>query len=129
VVAESSFSSFREVAYDRMGQWFGTGPWIGRTVLRPAVDLGFFYARLRYGINFGQASPSRAVASSSTPVLLIHGLADHNIPARHSEQIRRRDPLAELWEPPNADHCGASSTDPAGYEAHVLRFFAANDPS
>jgi len=127
VVAESAFSSFREVAYLRLGQWFGTGPWLGRTVLRPAVDIGFVYARLRYGVDFAKASPIRAISVSSTPVLLIHGLADSNIPPRHSEQIKLRHPSAELWEPPNADHCGASSTDPAGYESHVLGFFAAHD--
>jgi uncharacterized protein len=127
VIAESVFSSFREVAYVRLGQWFGTGPWLGRTVLRPAVDISFFYARLRYGVDFAQASPVRAVTASSTPVLLIHGLADSNIPSRQSERIKLRHPSAELWEPANADHCGASSTDPAGYEAHVLSFFAAHD--
>ena len=33
VVAESSFSTFREIAYDRMGQPFGLGPWVGRIAL------------------------------------------------------------------------------------------------
>jgi fermentation-respiration switch protein FrsA (DUF1100 family) len=127
VVAESVFSSFREVAYDRIGQWFGTGPWLGRTVLHPAVDIGFAYARLRYGMNFALASPVHAVSTGKVPVLLIHGLADTNIPPRHSEQIKQRDPAVELWEPPYADHCGASSADPAGYEAHVLGWFAGHD--
>jgi pimeloyl-ACP methyl ester carboxylesterase len=127
VVAESSFSSFREVAYDRMGQWFGTGPWLGRTLLHPAIDFGFLYARVKYGVNLAEASPLDAVAASATPVLLIHGLADTNIPSRHSERIRRAHPAVELWEPPYADHCGASSTDPAGYEAHVIGWFAAHD--
>ncbi len=127
VVAESVFSSFREVAYDRMGQWFGTGAWLGRTVLHPAVDFGFLYARLRYGINFAKASPLRAVASASTPVLLIHGLADTNIPPSHSEQIKQQNPAVVLWEPAHADHCGASSADPAGYEAHVVGWFAGRD--
>jgi uncharacterized protein len=127
VIAESVFSNFREVAYIRLGEWFGTSPWLGRTLLRPAVDIGFVYARLRYGIDFAQASPIRAVATSDTPILLIHGLADSNIPSRQSEKIKLRHPSAELWEPPDADHCGASSTDPAGYESHVLGFLAAHD--
>ncbi|UWZ86690.1 alpha/beta hydrolase [Occallatibacter riparius] len=127
VVAESSFSSFREVAYDRMGQWFGTGPWIGRTILHPAVDLGFLYAGVKYGMNLDRASPLHAVAASATPVLLIHGLADTNIPPRHSEQIKRAQPGVALWEPPHADHCGASSADPAGYEAHVIGWLVAHD--
>jgi uncharacterized protein len=128
VVAESAFSSFREVAYDRMGQWFGTGAWLGRTLLHPAVDFGFLYARLKYRINFSQASPLRAVAATSTPVLLIHGLADTNIPPRHSEQIKQSNSAVVLWEPPHADHCGASSADRAGYEAHVLGWFSGHDP-
>ena len=127
VVAESSFSSFREVAYDRMGQWFGTGAWIGRTVLHPAIDFGFLYARMKYGVDLAKASPVRAVAASATPVLLIHGLADTNIPPRHSEQIKGTRPAVVLWEPEHADHCGASSADPSGYEAHVIGWFAAHD--
>jgi uncharacterized protein len=127
VVAESAFSSFREVAYDRMGQWFGTGPWIGRTLLHPAVDFGFLYARVKYGVNLAEASPLDAVSASATPVLLIHGLADTNIPPRHSEQIKRANPAVALWEPANADHCGASSADPAGYEAHVIGWLTAHD--
>jgi predicted alpha/beta-fold hydrolase len=33
VAAESPFSSFREIAYDRVGQFFHTGSWLGRSVL------------------------------------------------------------------------------------------------
>ena len=35
VVAESSFASFREIAYDRIGQAFHAGPWLGRTFFGP----------------------------------------------------------------------------------------------
>src|SRR5208337_336755 len=35
VAAESPFASFREIGYDRVGQFFHTGPWLGRTALRP----------------------------------------------------------------------------------------------
>ncbi len=77
VVAESPFANFREASYYRMGQWSGTGPWLGRTLLRPAVETGFLYARLKYGVNLGKASPENAVAASSVPVLLIHGKKRH----------------------------------------------------
>src|SRR5260370_100979 len=39
VAAESSFSSFREIAYDRMGQSLHLGPWFGRTIFRPLVEF------------------------------------------------------------------------------------------
>src|SRR5580692_8041629 len=70
VVAESPFSTFREAAYDRIGQQFGTGPWLGRTILRPAVEFGLLYALFRYRINLARASPLHAVALTRTPVLL-----------------------------------------------------------
>src|SRR5262249_32296774 len=60
VVAESPFSSFREIAYVRMGQPFNLGPWVGRTFFRPTVDVGFIYVRLHYGVNMDSASPENA---------------------------------------------------------------------
>ena len=79
VVAESSFSNFREIAYDRMGQHFGTGPWLGRTVLRPVVEIALLIARTEYQIDLTQYSPEDAVAHTHVPVLLIHGVVDSNI--------------------------------------------------
>ena len=127
VVAESAFASFREAAYDRLGQQFLTGPWLGRTLLRPAVAVGIGYARLRYKVDFRDADPARTVASSHVPVFLIHGLADTNLPARHSELIKAGNPAVVLWEPVSANHCGASTAEPAEYERRVIDWFAAPD--
>jgi uncharacterized protein len=126
VIAESSFSSFREAAYDRLGQQFSTGSWLGRTLLRPAFMVGVVYVQLRYGIDFGKADPASAVARSGVPVLLIHGLADTNLPPRHSENIKARNPAVALWEPVAANHCGASSAEPAEYEQRVVGWFASH---
>jgi uncharacterized protein len=128
VVAESSFATFREASYDRIGQWFGTGPWLGRTLLRPAVDAGFLYADIRYDIDFWRASPEEAVARTRVPVLLIHGLADDNLPPRHSERIREANPAVVLWEPPGAGHCGAAAAAPAEYERRVVGWLGAHQP-
>ena len=67
VVAESSFSSFREIAYDRVGQFFQTGPWLGRSILRPVVEAAFLYSQWKYGIRASQISPEDAVAKSQVP--------------------------------------------------------------
>jgi uncharacterized protein len=123
VVAESPFASFREAAYDRLGQAFHTGPWLGRTVLFPAVVAGFVYADFRYGVEFERASPEDAVASTRVPVLLIHGLADVNLPPRHSERIKAGNPAVVLWEPVNAGHCGAAGAEPEEYERRVAGWF------
>jgi len=123
VVAESSFSTFREIAYDRMGQPFGLGPWVGRIALRPMVELAFLRVRWKYGLDMGGISPEGAVARSQTPVLLIHGKIDGNIPVRHSRAIHERDPRTVLWEVPGADHCGALAVAPEQFEKRILESF------
>jgi pimeloyl-ACP methyl ester carboxylesterase len=124
VVAESPFSSFREIAYDRVGQFVHLGPWLGRTALRPVVEVAFGYARWKYGLNFELLSPERIVAATRVPVLLIHGRDDRNIPVRHSRRIASRNPRVTLWEVPDADHCGAVSTVPQEFEHRLIDWFA-----
>lgn len=124
VVAESSFSTFREIAYDRMGQPFGLGRWVGRIVLRPLVEIAFLRARWKYGLDMTGISPEAAVVRSRTPVLLIHGQVDSNIPARHSRAIHRLDPKTALWEVPGADHCAAIGVAPEEFEKRVIGWFA-----
>jgi uncharacterized protein len=123
VVAESPFSSFREASYDRIGQWFGVGPWLGRTLMRPALTAAFLYANLKYNVDFNGASPAIAVARTRVPILLIHGKADTNLPPRHSERIKAGNPSVMLWEPAGADHCGAATAAPAEYERRVVGWF------
>jgi uncharacterized protein len=73
VAAESPFATFREIGYDRLGQSFHAGPWLGRTLLRPIIEIAFLYARWKYRLNFEQVSPEDAVAGTKVPVFLIHG--------------------------------------------------------
>jgi fermentation-respiration switch protein FrsA (DUF1100 family) len=131
VVVESPFANFREASYDRLAERLGAGAWFGRTLLRPAVETGWFYARWKYGINFEQASPQNAVAASHVPVLLIHGLKDTNLPPRHSEMIvahnATRIPAVELWEPAQAKHTGAAAAEPWEYERRLIGWFASHD--
>lgn len=126
VVAESSFSTFREIAYDRMGQRFGTGPWVGRTVLRPVVEIALLIARVRYHVDLTQASPEDVVAHTHVPVLLIHGVVDSNIPLRHSLRLVAHNPRLQLWQVPGADHCGAISTAPEEFPRRVVSWFGMN---
>jgi len=128
-VAESPFASFREIGYDRVGQRFNTGPWLGRTVFRPIVEFAFLYARLKYKLNFEQVSPEVAIARTKVPIFLIHGKADSNIPVRHADLIFARNPGISIWEVPNADHCGARSTAPEEFREKVLGWFASRETS
>jgi len=124
VAAESSFSSFREIAYDRMGQPFHLGPWFGRTIFRPVVEFAFLYARWKYKLDMQQVSPEDSVAATKVPVFLIHGQIDSNIPLRHSLIIRARNSRAVLWEVPNADHCGAINAAPQEFQQRLLAWFS-----
>jgi len=129
VVAESPFASFREIGYDRMGQQFGTGPWVGRTLLRPLVEFTLLYARARYKLDMDTISPEEAVAHTTVPVLLIHGAIDSNIPLRHSEQIFARSHEQkdtnhlDFWVVPKAEHLGAFGQEPAEFERRLTTWF------
>jgi uncharacterized protein len=123
VVAESSFSTFREIAYDRVGQFFQTGPWLGRSILWPVVESAFLYSRWKYGLRTEEISPEDAVAKSQVPILLIHGALDDNIPPRHSRRIQARNKNVILWEVPKANHCGAISAGSAEFEARLISWF------
>jgi pimeloyl-ACP methyl ester carboxylesterase len=129
VVTESPFSTFREIAYDRVGQFFHAGPWLGRTILRPLVEVAFIDARWKYGLDFEQVSPERALASTKVPVFLIHGKADRNIPVRHSRNIVAGNNAVVLWEVPGADHCGAQGAEPEEFERKVIAWFERNNRS
>jgi alpha-beta hydrolase superfamily lysophospholipase len=123
VAAESPFANFREIAYDRMGQPFHLGPWVGRIFLRPLVEIAFLRARLKYHLDMQNISPENSAASTAIPILLIHGEVDSNIPFRHSQIIHAHAPNTQLWEVPAADHCGALSTAPQEFERRLLQWF------
>jgi len=123
VIAESPFASFREIAYDRMGQPFHAGPWVGRTLLRPLVEIAFLRARWKYKLHMQQVSPEDAIASSRVRILLVHGQIDSNISVRHSRLLRTMNAQAVLWEVRDADHCGAISSAPQEFEQRVLDWF------
>ena len=123
VAAESSFANFREIAYDRMGQPFHLGPWFGRTILRPLVEVAFLRARWKYQLNMQEISPEDSVSANNVPVLLVHGQLDSNIPVRHSRRIRAGNPITQLWEVPGAEHCGAAATAPQEFDRRLLAWF------
>jgi len=127
VVAESPFANFREVAYLRVGQFFHAGSWLGRIILRPAIESAFVYCRLKYGIQLSNASPEISVIGNRIPVLLIHGLSDTNIPPRHSEMILEHcTSEVSLWKVPNAGHCGAARAAGREYYSRVLSWYSSH---
>ena len=128
VVAESSFANFRQVSYIRVGQFLHMGMWLGEFVLRPAVEFAFLCGQITRGVNLANASPESAVVGSRVPILLIHGLADANIPPEQSEKIQAHNPSKIiLWEVPNAGHCGARGAAGDEFDKRVLDWFASHN--
>jgi uncharacterized protein len=127
-IAEAPFATFREVAYDRVGRYVSARDWLGRWVLRPAVEVGFLTARLRYGLDLDLANPASHLLKTRTPVLLIHGLDDTNVPPRHAK-LMPTPALLTLWLVDGARHVGAWKKEGKTYESRVLNFFAAHEPA
>ncbi len=132
VVADSGFSTFRSVAYDREGYFIGAGRFglerlFGRTIGLLPVEVGLRYAKWRYGVDLFRANPVDALRNSSVPVLLIHGDADINILPDQSRVLARANPKAQFWLVPGAAHCGAAGKAPQEFWPRVWGFFAQHD--
>jgi pimeloyl-ACP methyl ester carboxylesterase len=123
VAVESPFANFREVSYDRVGQFFHSHFVFGRIIMRPAVAVAFLYVKWKYGFDLDKVSPQDTVAASTVPVLLIHGLVDQTIPVWHSRRIQAGNPRVVLWEVPNAEHCGAVGADPEQFSRRLVAWF------
>jgi hypothetical protein len=126
VVAECPFSSFAEVARHRIRGFFHETPWVGAMVARPIVFGGIMYTRARYGIDLGSAAPENSVAGVKTPILIIHGDADDNIPLEQSRAIAARNPEIQLWVIPGARHTEAASAAPEEFKRRLLGWFDAH---
>jgi uncharacterized protein len=123
VVAESPFATFEGISYDRMAH-IARMP---KPAFWPAVHFGFFYARVRYGLDMWQASPADAIRATTVPILLIHGTADTNIPVRHSQELHALNPTAtSLWEIQGAEHVAGLWTNPELYPTTVVGWFASH---
>jgi len=124
IIADSAFSSFEQIAEDRIAERLPVPQLVGRVLATPVVWSGFLYARLRYGLDFRAASPDKVLARSTTPVLLIHGLNDRQTPPVHSEILAAGNrAFVTLWLVPGAGHTGAYGTAPQEFESRVLNFF------
>jgi len=107
IVAECSFATFEEIAEYRVGRE------LFPVAARPLVKIATWYSRRRYGVDVMKAAPIAALRGKTTPVLLIHGTADVNIPEQQSRELHDVNPGATvLWEVEGATHVNAMNADP-----------------
>jgi hypothetical protein len=127
VAVEDSFSTAREMSFERISGPLHLGNWFGKTLGRPMIAIAQLYAKQRYGIDLLEPSPLKAVTHSSVPVLLIHGTEDHTISPNHSIILAQAAPRhVQLWLVPHAWHTGAWSTAHEEFESRVLGWFASH---
>jgi len=94
----------------------------------PFVWLTGLYAKLFLSLDPGDVSVTSALAHQQTPLLLIHGDRDSQIPLRHSREIYEsaNKDLTELWIVKGADHGMSYAVNPDAYKRKVTGFFEEN---
>lgn len=118
IVADSSFTSARDVTADRMRQ-------VLRVPVDPLVKLIEALVERRDGYRLSNIRPIDAIGNlAPRPVLLIHGAQDSVIPVKHAQQLfaAARQPK-ELWICEGVEHCGAYFLDRSAYVSRVTGFF------
>jgi uncharacterized protein len=106
------------------GSVLSHGRMAGQNRSSPSSGNGIPVRGLTRGVNLADASPESSVVGGQMPILLIHGLADDNIPPQQSVRIRAHNPAEiVLREVPNAGHCSAVNAAGQEFDTRVLGWF------
>ncbi len=121
IVADSPYASLEGVIARQFFFLPGFTKW-------PLVALTKLYARLFPGVNICTAAPAEAVRELTSPLLIIHGEVDSQIPLDHSLTIHANanPDTTELWIVPGADHGFAHALEGYRYETRIKQFFEQN---
>jgi alpha-beta hydrolase superfamily lysophospholipase len=123
VVAEATFASLREAAYDYAG--LQRYPLLGMTLLAPGAWTMLYHGQLTAGFPAEEVSPERAVAARPFPLLLICDANDTVLPCRHTKRVYAAAlGPKDMWVVPGAFHTAALGYEPAEFRRRVLEFFA-----
>lgn len=91
----------------------------------PFVGLTKFYGLLFFKINANEVSPLNSIKEFESPILLIHGEKDSQIPVENTRLLYENSNKnrTELWIVPNADHGMAFALYPEEYKNRIIQFF------
>lgn len=116
VIADSAYTEAYEMFGDKITEWF-------HLPAAPFVDSACLMLKLRGGYNLRDASPLRAVAKSSVPILFIHGDEDRMIDVGMSyELFEAASCEKELFIVEGAGHAQAQDKDPEEYYGRIGTF-------
>jgi len=119
IIAESPYSSFEEIARERVARYEHVAPWLATIMVKEAL----LYTRVAHQVALSEADPAHAVRGVDVPILLIHGENDRETSPVNSERIFREASCAELWLVADAGHTGAYAASPRQFESRVLDWF------
>ena len=78
------------------------------------------------GTGSGRVAPEKFIAAIKTPVLLIHGDKDTQVPVESSLRLKAANPRAELWIINGANHGETLAIAENSYKNKVVDFFQKN---
>ncbi|MBI2664311.1 prolyl oligopeptidase family serine peptidase [Candidatus Woesearchaeota archaeon] len=115
VVADSSFATLDNMLAESYRQ-FG----IFKPLFIAATKI---LSKLMLNINVADVSPEKSIQNLNTPVFLIHGAVDDQIPVANAHQLKKANPNAELWIVEGANHADAREMAGKEYDRRVTGFF------
>ena len=92
----------------------------------PFVFTVKLLSRMVLKFDTSSVSPVDTIKKVETPILLIHGESDSQIPVKNAYLLHEAAPKSEFWIVPGADHGEAQALGPIEYERRVLEFFEKN---
>jgi pimeloyl-ACP methyl ester carboxylesterase len=93
---------------------------------RPLLVLMKTWSLVFMGVNINSVSPVKSAAALTTPILLVHGDADRQVPTENSVRIKAANPAAELWIVKGAGHGENWYRAGNEYEKRLKAFFNKN---
>jgi len=88
----------------------------------PFVKITELFAVIIFKVEPKKVSPAEAIKDSDTPILVIHGEKDTQIPVQNAYLLKESNPDIEFWIVKNADHGQAYALVKDEYEQRIKSF-------
>ncbi|OGS11924.1 MAG: hypothetical protein A2234_06830 [Elusimicrobia bacterium RIFOXYA2_FULL_58_8] len=121
IKARAADAPYADLAQEMAHIFRGFGIW-----RKPLLAAMKAWSLVLMGVNINSISPARSAAGLTTPVLLIQGDADTQVPPENAFKIKAASPSAELWLIKGAGHGETREAAGLQYEERIAAFFAKN---
>lgn len=99
-------------------------PVVGLPLPGTLVDAAEWFAARRFNVDWAYTDYLSRLDRLTTPILLIHGADDENVPVETSRQFAKQRPdlVRDFWVAPGAGHVESWNVAAAEYERRVVAF-------